>query len=543
MSTGAFIYCRKSSIDKDRQVLSLSDQEVVCRELAVDKGLTVMGIYKESKSGKRPDKRPEFSAMVKKVAKGEAKHIICWKADRLCRNAKEGGYLIDQVDYAGMKIVTPSMDYDRNNSTFLFIEFGMATKFSKDLSDNVKRAMDGRAKDGFALQKAYLGYRNTPEKLKGEKTIEVDQTRWDLMRQWFDLLLTGKYNVMESLEVMTGKGLRTKKGEIISKTTAYRTLGNIFYTGRFVRNGETYDGRHKRMITDEEYLKIKTIVKGTPHKEKAIVDPLPFKGIMKCGECGTTVTGDKKTKLIKSTGKYKQFAYYRCNQQTTIKGKKTCTQPYLDAEKLNTQVRAYLDRLEIHPDFIKLVRDVMKRRNVTEFELEKKQKEIQTKKLDQILDQKKRIFDMKIDGILSEEDYKKERADLLQEELEIKSYINRDGTAHWETVMNQTLDFAQTIRERFESGDINQKILVLKTLSSNLILKDKQLDLSPKFAFLFLKEAENSLKAENGSVEPNYDLEKGALEAKKPFGAGNGNRTRICYLASSRSTTELYPQY
>ena len=144
-----FIYCRKSSEDKDRQILSLDDQEKICRELASDKGLIVVGIYKESKSAKRPDKRPEFKAMLARIANGEADNVLCWKADRLCRNAKEGGTLIDHVDYNSMLIITPTMDYDRNNSTFLFIEFGMATKFSKDLSDNVKRGMNSKIQMGW----------------------------------------------------------------------------------------------------------------------------------------------------------------------------------------------------------------------------------------------------------------------------------------------------------------------------------------------------------------------------------------------------------
>ena len=177
-----FIYCRKSSEDKERQILSLDDQERTCKELAKDKGFAVLGVYKESKSAKRPDHRPEFTAMVERVSKGEVKHILCWKADRLCRNAKEGGTLIDHVDYNGMLIVTPTMDYDRNNSTFLFIEFGMATKFSKDLSDNVKRGMNTKVQNGWRPCSAPLGYLNDPVRPKGQKEVLPDPNRFNLCR-------------------------------------------------------------------------------------------------------------------------------------------------------------------------------------------------------------------------------------------------------------------------------------------------------------------------------------------------------------------------
>jgi len=259
-----FIYCRKSSEDKDRQILSLDDQERICRELAADKGLVVVGIYKESKSAKRPDKRPEFKAMLARIANGEADNILCWKADRLCRNAKEGGTLIDHVDYNGMLIVTPTMDYDRNNSTFLFIEFGMATKFSKDLSDNVKRGMNSKIQMGWMPGEAPLGYLNDKYKPKGSKDIMPDPDRFELCRKWWDLMLIGDETVASSLEKITALGLRSKRrqGRPVSLTEAFRFFRNIFYTGLFDYHSERYEGRHKPMITLDQYRVVQDIIDG-----------------------------------------------------------------------------------------------------------------------------------------------------------------------------------------------------------------------------------------------------------------------------------------
>lgn len=546
MSLGTINYCRKSEEDKARQVLSIEDQLLVGRELLDRHNLAplVCPPIVDEKSAKKAGKRPGFDKMIKLLDSGRADTITCWRINRLARNGKEAGIIINLVDNKNVVIVTEIGTYDKNNSAMIWIEMMQATEYSKSLSKDVKRGLASKARMGHASHKAPLGYRNTPEKVKGQKSIEKDDKTWDLMRQWFDLVLSEKYNVMESLAIMTEKGLRTHQGKIVSKTSAYRLLTNIFYTGRFIYKGEVMDnGLHPRMISDTEHFKILKIIRGTPHKEKEQEDPLPFKGFMKCGECGTTITGDKKIKKIKETGEQKLFAYYRCNQQTSIKGKKTCHQPYLPAEKLNEQIKGYLDRLEIHPDFIQLVRDTMKRRNAKEFEVEKKNKEIQSKKLERLMDEKQRLYGMKIDGLITQEDYNTEKNRLLKEEMQIKSYINRDGTAYWESVIDETLDFAQTIRDRFESGDINQKILVLKTLSSNLILKDKQLDLSPKYAFMFLKEAENAARAKNGSVEPNSNLENGGKEPQVSFGAGNGNRTRLFSLGRRYTTDVLYPQY
>lgn len=339
-----FIYCRKSSEDKDRQILSLDDQERICRELAQDKGLAVLGIYKESKSAKRPDKRPEFKSMLTRISGGETRNIICWKADRLCRNAKEGGALIDLVDYNTLLIVTPTMDYDRNNSTFLFIEFGMATKFSKDLSDNVKRGMNTKVQNGWRPGNAPLGYINDLYKPKGQKEVLIDPERFDLCRKWWELMLTGHETVESSLEKITALGLKSKRrsGRPVSRTEAFRYFRNIFYAGFFDYNGERFNGKHKTMVTLDEFQRVQDIMDGRARVHKFSND-FYFMKTLKCGECGSAITCDRKVKNYKN-GKSQMFIYARC-----VKKKGLCRQQYLNSIELEKQVIAFIESLEIRP--------------------------------------------------------------------------------------------------------------------------------------------------------------------------------------------------
>lgn len=491
-----FIYCRKSSEDKDRQILSLDDQERTCRELAKDKGFVVIGIYKESKSAKRPDKRPEFKAMVERVGKGEATHILCWKADRLCRNAKEGGTLIDHVDYNGMLIVTPTMDYDRNNSTFLFIEFGMATKFSKDLSDNVKRGMNTKVQNGWRPGSAPLGYLNDPIRPKGQKEVSPDPDKFNLCRSWWEIMLSGNETVQSSLEKITALGLKSKRtGRPVSRTEAFRFFRNVFYAGLFDYSGERFNGKHTPMVTLDEFYRVQDIINGRA-KIHQFTNDFYFMKTLRCGECGSAITCDRKVKKYKN-GTSQTFIYARC-----VKKKGPCSQQYLNAIEVQKQVDAFINSLEIKPTFVTWVRKNLRRRNEREFEFERGQKSKLTKRLDAILVEKKNLYGMKIEGLIGEEEFQKEKSRLLVEEKQTKNSIDSDGLAHWTSVMEEVLSFLANAMKIFQSYDTEAKRMVLRILGSNLELKDRIVRINAKNAFIYIKETEKTVTKKNEWLEP-----------------------------------------
>ncbi len=497
-----FIYCRKSSEDKDRQILSLNDQENTCTELAQDKGFAILGVYKESKSAKRPDKRPEFKAMLARLANGEARHVICWKADRLCRNAKEGGTLIDKVDYEDLKIITPSMDYNRGNSTFLFIEFGMATKFSKDLSDNVKRGMHTKLQMGWMPGKAPLGYLNDKVKPKGQKDVQFDPQRFDLCRKWWELMISGKETVQSSLDKVTGMGLRSRStGKKISTAEAFRFFRRIFYTGLFDYKGERYQGKQRPMITIAEFNRVQEIIDG---RKKVIQNSnnFYFMKLLKCGECGSSITCEQHSKRYKN-GTYQTFIYARCTKKNG-----NCSQPYLNAIQLEEQVREYVAGLQISPYLVDWVRDNLKRRNDKEFEFEKVQKGKLTRRLDTILTEKKNVFGMKIEGLISEEEYQSEKNRLLDEEKRIKDDIVSDGIGEWTRVMEETLAFAARLTDLFEEAkeDPEAQRMILRILGSNLELKDKIVRIDAEKVFVFFKQIEKLQSGEIDWLEPQKGL-------------------------------------
>ena len=68
-----FIYCRKSSEDEERQVLSIEAQLAELREFAKQNNLFIVREYTESKTAKEPG-REIFNQMLSEIEKGKRRH-------------------------------------------------------------------------------------------------------------------------------------------------------------------------------------------------------------------------------------------------------------------------------------------------------------------------------------------------------------------------------------------------------------------------------------------------------------------------------------
>ena len=146
------------------------------------------------------------------------------------------------------------------------------------------------------------------------------------------------------------------------------------------------------------------------------------------------------------------------------------------------------------------IKDVLRRRNQEEFDFDRKQRELLTKKLQELSGRKEIIFGMKIDGLYSELEYKQKVSEVLREEVEIKEQLNSNRISYWEQVIDDTLNFSTKVFELFNSDDPYVKRLVLQILGSDLTIKDKNLYLEAKSVFIFLRNKQNQLFEDNGIV-------------------------------------------
>jgi len=499
----AVIYARKSTEDKEKQVASISDQLHEAKKILDQNGLVPIKTFSEEKTGKESGVRTAFYEMLDFIEKGNANTIVCFKADRLSRNGSDGGRIIELVDKGIIKkIITPFSIFDCNNSYMLWIEFMGSTKYSKDLSDTVKRRLKIKCEMGVRPGQVPIGYLNTPNETKGQRRIIVDELRFPLVRKWWELMLSGNYTVTSSLEVVTNMGLRDRKGNKVSYYSADRMFRNIFFAGIFDYGGIRYKGSYKPVVSMREFLAVQRIIDQTGRHGRTDTR-LPFQGKMKCGECGSTITGEKHHRGRKT------FWYYRCKKN---KGK--CSQPYMNADDMNAQVKDYIREYNLEPEFCEWLRGVLRRRNTFEFEVAKKEKELITKQLKDLDAKKEVVCKMRIDGLLDESEYKAKVNELLTEERSLQESESYNRTSYWTEILNRAINFSEQLIRLYERKDVFIRQQILNILGRTVYVKDKKVYIEAKNVFVGLKKAEKAYFGKNEAVEqqivpslwPNADL-------------------------------------
>jgi len=458
-----FIYTRKSTDDKDRQVRSIGDQLAELKELAKKEQVDVVDVFVEKQTAKIPG-RPVFNEMIERLERGEASGILAWHPDRLARNSVDGGkiiYLVDTGVISEMKFPTFWFDPTPQGKFMLSIAFSQSKYYVDNLSENIKRGHRNKVKEGIWPQMAPLGYVNK------NKRIVPDENIAPLIKKTFEAYSTGNFTLRQLRDKFNGLGLKRKSGKELAVSNYQKLLKNPIYTGLMRYNGEIFEGKHEPIISKKLFNSVQEVMmrKSKP-KSRGLKEYL-YRGFFRCGECGCFIT----------TETQKGHNYLRCTKR-----KNPCEQKYAREEIITSQIQKEIKKVSLPDDWAKW----MIAENTKDRQSEAQSSTLfadNTKADISLLDSKiEKLMNAYLESALSLEEYREMKNKLVNEKQLLKEKLSA-----FEQKANNRFELTEKFLkynvELANEGTNEEKLHLFKKVGSNFQIKDRTVFFEPRGAW------------------------------------------------------------
>jgi hypothetical protein len=299
-----------------------------------------------------------------------------------------------------------------DNALLLSIENGMATAYLQDLSRNVSRGMQGKADRGWHVCKAPVGYLNNPI----TREIDVDPQRFPVLQDAWARLLTGEASVSQIHRELSGLTVSTRHGipKPISRSGLHLIFKNPFYAGMITFKGQSKLGRHQPMVSMAGYLRAQDLIEAGGRSKTPLPKSFPFAKVFTCEHCGSAVVGERRRKYYPRTGRFVEYLYYHCS------GSKGCPKIGIRQELITEELERLCDAVKISPTFggwlKSALAEALRRTgisaDITLGTVEDRATTLQSRR--------QRLTMMRLDGELSEPEFREMREQLSQEEAKLE---------------------------------------------------------------------------------------------------------------------------
>ena len=498
--SNALLYVRVSSKAQDKEGYSLDAQEKLGDDYAIRNNLKIVKRWKVSESAWGED-RTSFSEMLEYAKKhDDAKHIIFDVTDRMTRND------MDKIKiYTLIKLYDKKIHFSRSNKTIdkssgsedefmLDIEVAVAKKMSNDISRKTSMGMLEKAEQGLYPSWAPLGYKNNLV----THLIEVDEVTAPHVKRAFMLMASGSHSLGMIAETLCNEGFRGKKGNPIGKSALDHILKNPIYYGAFQWKDTIYQGSHTPLITKELFDKAKDVLSGNA-RPSIRQNGFAFHNLVTCGVCGC--------KVIAERHKHK-YVYYHC---TFSKGRHEKGR-YIKESKLSELFKGPIKDVTLEADVVEWIKEGLKDSCKNSSRLQENRLSPLKNNYDKANNRLSKLFDMKIDGEITDDIFKTKENEYKGQLIELKAQMDNTKAVNpnfYEDAC-KTLELSNRLYSLYVKANIEDRAKIASAVASNYSLIDVTLYPTYRKPFsLFTKRASrpNWLPREDSNLgHSGYDL-------------------------------------
>ncbi|WP_198319896.1 recombinase family protein [Antarctobacter heliothermus] len=447
------------SSQKQGDGVSLDAQKDAITEFASRENLTIIKWFEEKETAAKAG-RTVFGQMMRELKRGGAAGLIIHRIDRSARNFRDWG-AIGELSDAGVDVhfATESLDFrSRGGRLVADIQMAVAAGYCRNLSIEARKGINGRLKQGFYPFNAPIGYLNQG----GGQLKSLDPVRAPLIKQLFELYLTGEHSIRSLHQEMVARGFTSRGGKPISRRTVENILQNQFYCGltQNGRTGEIFQGKHEPLISVADFERVDAIKQGRYTKKKTKHDHLLPK-LFACAACETVLTPERQ----------KGRVYYRCHTAG-------CVGKTVREEQLEIAIVAQLSQLQFSDEDIATLRRQYETWNVpVKLQAERKHLELQ---LADVKDRQARLTDYLLDGTLDRDAYTEKKQALQIEIARLEEeYRNLDNKKLSTVDVEKFFELMKSLAGLYISAKPPIKRGIVENCFSNRVWTGENVELEP----------------------------------------------------------------
>ncbi|MCC6934696.1 MAG: recombinase family protein [Candidatus Yanofskybacteria bacterium] len=502
----SLVYCRVSSKEQKDTGYSLEAQEKFLNDYAGDKNYEVGKIFKLSESASGNQLRKAFNEVLEYATKNKVDIILCEKIDRLTRNLKDAALVDDWVRAKpGREVHFVKENFVLNGQTKAHenlvwdMKVAIARFYTNNLSEEVHKGQKEKLAEGWLPTKPPLGYKTIGD--KGKKTHIINEAEAPFIRQMFEWYATGNYSVLRLWKELHKAGLRSRSGRKVPTSRIHKLLTDPFYYGKIRWLGQIYPGKHVPLISKDLFGKVQIILKrhtSNPHLSKH--NPL-FKSKIYCEHCGGMVTWETQ----------KGHWYGHCNNHPEYRNcpKKT----YIREERVKGQLIPFFEHLAPKSEkILSWIEGIIKEEHAQKITSRENEIARIRELLDQVRRRKDRMYEDKIDGVITLEMYNRKFAEYTAEEGNFETSLAQvsDKSDEYQQLGVVVHELAYKAKQIYEVADVDEKRLLMSQIFTNLV-KDGD-EIKPNFT-LAAKYLADWMPGLNEDYEPEKTLSvKGKAE-------------------------------
>ena len=473
----AVILTRVSSKEQEDR-LSLDAQNTRLIEYAKRKNLEVIKHFQLVESSTQGD-RKKFREVIE-FCKNQSETIalLADAVDRVQRSFKESVMLDELVrrEKIELHFYRENMIIGKNASAINVMQWDFAVMGAKSyvlqLSENVKRSLEFKARNGEITASAPVGYQNYHDE-NGKSKIRLHPVFAPLVTKMFEMYSLGRISLSELAKFAQQHRIVGKRGIILSTSTIHSMLKNPFYYGMMKWKGSLQPHIYPPLVSKELWDKcqeVRTGIKAANKPYKYGDKPFLYKGLIKCANTG---------KICPCEIKKGQFVYVVCYDKD---GKRK----YIPEQDITDQIIYILSHIKIPEKIITACREHLK--NAKESEIKFRTAELQKLQADltKTLNRIDRLCNLYLDGGIDVDAYKQKNNELIVEREALKMQIaeHSDADDNFNDTICELIDIANNSWDIFlKSPNIEAKRNLLKFMIRTLELKEGKLGYALTFPF------------------------------------------------------------